>query len=257
MLDNQNTAKFTSNINSNISELKPAVDGVDQPASLREALLAGQGLQSVKSQIAQTAPQMKEDVTQFARKFNPTLGHLIFLGYFLAIFGRVIFWQGLSFDLESVRLAVFDLLAWLFGGIIGWNLLVLDNLVFAYFTHPESQLADQMRLVLAKDGPWAWCKLLFSPQKQERLAFRSLLFQLAWVLLAFFALTSTASFFGKGVVLGLGLHLLLEQWQLIRRDPQELNKRLFWQIKRAVSLTEQKYYLYLFTAIFIFLSILV
>ena len=90
--------------------------------------------------------------------------------------------------------------------------------------------------------------------EQEKLAFRSAIFMVVWVPLAFFALTSTPALFGKGVVMGIMLHVLSDAWRLERSDPQRLHVRLFWQIKRVVSNEERLAFLWLMTGIFALFS---
>lgn len=204
--------------------------------------------------------KIQEDTFSYVKNFKITLLHLILIGYLLGVFllplissfeisnlGKFEFWR-----FEGIKL-----FSWFLGGVIGWNLLVFDAVAYIYFTHPEGLMAGNSRQILHQKGIWEWLKFLFSVKVNDKPALRSVLFLTAWVVLAFFAVTSTSSFLGKGVVMGLGLHLLLENWQLQIRNPQVLNSRLFWQIKRVISMKEQKYYLYLFSFLFVILTILV
>ena len=166
----------------------------------------------------------------------------LLIGY-LAIIG-LIRWR---FDLT--------LLFWLIGGVLGWCLVALDRLVWVYWTKPETQLATQTRYLVAnKRYQEARQTLQARREEQTELSFRSVLFQLAWVPLAFFTLTSTASFFGRGLVMCLGLHILYDQWCDYCQSPEKLRRWLFWQIKRPVSLEEQQIYLWLMTAVFVILN---
>ena len=204
--------------------------------------------------------KIQEDTFSYVKNFKITLLHLILIGYLLGVFLLPLI---SSFDIgnlgkfEFFRLEGIKLFSWFLGGIIGWNLLVFDVAAYIYFTHPEGLMAGNFRQILHQKGIWEWLKFLFSVKVNDKPALRSVLFLTAWVVIAFFAVTSTSSFLGKGVVMGLGLHLLLENWQLQIRDPQVLNSRLFWQIKRAVSMKEQTYYLYLFSFLFAILTVLV
>ena len=204
--------------------------------------------------------KIQEDTFSYVKNFKITLLHLILIGYLLGVFllplissfeisnlGKFEFWR-----FEGIKL-----FSWFLGGVIGWNLLVFDAVAYIYFTHPEGLMAGNSRQILHQKGIWEWLKFLFSVKVNDKPVLRSVLFLTAWVVLAFFAVTSTSSFLGKGVVMGLGLHLLLENWQLQIRNPQVLNSRLFWQIKRVISMKEQKYYLYLFSFLFVILTILV
>lgn len=215
-----------------------------------------QGTQAVQAAV----PQVRQEIKTYAQNYNPTLHHLIFLGYLLGTFLlnnlRYFNLANLS-QLSFLWTLVRDLVSWLAGGFLGWNLLFLDNVVYIYFIHPETNLNQQAKAYLSQRGIWAWFKFVARLDLKEKLTLRSALFQAAWVILAFFTLTSTISWFGKGLVLGLGLHLLLDQWQIQLKNPQDLNRQLFWQIKRPVSLREQKWFLGIMTGIFVILSLLV
>jgi hypothetical protein len=90
--------------------------------------------------------------------------------------------------------------------------------------------------------------------EQERLAFRSALFMTIWVPLSFFALTSTTGMFGKGVVMGLMLHILYDSWLLQKKEPRRLHIRLFWLVKREITDEERLVFLWVVTAFFGLLS---
>jgi len=149
-------------------------------------------------------------------------------------------------------------LSWLIGGFIGRWLISFDRLVDVYFAHPETQLSHYVRYYLQKgQWRWAWTTLNRRKNEQLRLTFRSGLFQIIWVGLAIFALTSTASLLGKAVVMGGGLYLLLDEWEDYFHDPNFLRSWLFWQIKREVSLKEQKGFLWAMTGIMVILTLVI
>lgn len=202
--------------------------------------------------------QVKKEVTGYVKNYRPTISHLIFLGYFLVTYARVLVftWSGQSsFSWVFVLSQAGSLATWIIGGVLGWNLLVLDSIFYLYFTDPNGQLAAKSR-ELYRFNLLSWFKYLFNLDIPKR-AIGSALFGAAWILLAGFALTSTVSYFGKGVIMGLGLHLLLQMWMKQSQDPLALNSQLFWQIKRPVSNLEQKWYLWIFTGFFILLTLLV
>lgn len=91
----------------------------------------------------------------------------------------------------------------------------------------------------------------------NRSVLNSALFHLAWVILAFFTITSTNINFGKGLVMGLGFYLILEAWQKYQLSVESFKAQVFWQIKRELSIKEAQYYLYIFTGTFSLLSYLV
>lgn len=104
-----------------------------------------------------------------------------------------------------------DWLWLIIGGVVGWGLIELDKL--NYF-------------------------------KQWGLSFRTSLAAGAWVIIAIFAISSGGGRWASGLVLGLGLHLVVEFWR----------GRLVWPIKRPVSATEQKLFGYGLTLAWVILA---
>lgn len=140
------------------------------------------------------------------------------------------------------------------GVLVGVYVLFLDRIVYAY-SYPKEQLSQQFTW-LWKQRKYGQALRLLDDRRseQQKLTFRSALFMVVWVFLAFFALTSTASVFGKGVVMGLMLHVLFDAWRLQNMDSGRLNTRLFWQVGRKFSHEEQLVFLWIMTGIFVFLS---
>lgn len=145
---------------------------------------------------------------------------------------------------------------WLLGVSLGVLLVYLDRIAYIY-SFPGEQLSQQVSWYFANKQPGRALALLDSRRyEQVRLTFRSALFIVAWIPLAFFAVTSTNSLFGTGVVMGVMLHILVDTWRMQRKSPELLNTRLFWQIKRKFAIEEQLVFLWVVSAIFIALSLL-
>lgn len=85
--------------------------------------------------------------------------------------------------------------------------------------------------------------LLLSPQKPP---FRNVLFQAVLFVCAFYVITSSASFLGKGLVMAASLQLLREAWQLA--------PGFFWPLKADLSLYQQKLVIAAMTLAFLGLS---
>jgi len=68
-----------------------------------------------------------------------------------------------------------------------------------------------------------------------RSVLNSFLFHFSWLGVAVFVLTSTASTFGQGLVLGLGLYLLVEAWEIYQKSTESFRGKIFWQIERPIS----------------------
>jgi len=149
-------------------------------------------------------------------------------------------------------------LVWLWlGGVVGYGLVFLDRLVYVYLLHPHEQLSQQVQYSLRQRNLKGALELLHMRRgEQGKLSFRSFLFVVAWVPLALFALTSTGEVFAEALVMGLGLHLVYDFWRDQQENAEVLNQRLFWQVKRVVSLKEQKIFLWGFSAVFVGLSLM-
>lgn len=147
---------------------------------------------------------------------------------------------------------------WLVGGTVGYLILELDRFVDVYVANPDTKLAQEIRSRISSNQfVLAWKILLHNQKLQPKLTFRSALFQVVWVVLAFFTLTSTSSWFGKGFVLAMGLKLLLEQWQWYQKDREFLLRSLFWQINREFTTTQLRSYLLVMSGIMIWLFAMV
>jgi len=174
---------------------------------------------------------------------------IIFWSYFLATFILK-----KLFSSPLLKLSLFDLIFWLAGALAGAHFLKIDQLFYIFFSNPEDQLCLQAKWLI-KEKKFAQCwDLLSSKVEEQKLASRSILFQLAWVILAFFTLTSTLGVFGKTLVMAIGLHLLLDQWEDVL-EGQNLDW-LFWQLKKKLTLKKQKCFLWLMTGLFSFLTLL-
>jgi hypothetical protein len=145
-------------------------------------------------------------------------------------------------------------LSWVVGVVVGVLILFLDRVAYTY-SYPGEQLSQQVSWYFKQKKYLTGLELLDSRRlEQEKLTFRSALFMAVWVPLAFFTLTSTPVLFGKGVVMGLMLHILMDGWRLQKTDGQRLHVRLFWMIKRVFTNEERLVFLSIMTGIFVLFS---
>ena len=139
---------------------------------------------------------------------------------------------------------------WILGVVLGVLVLFADRIVYTY-SYPGAQISQQFAWYIKEKKYLSALELLdLRRLEQERLSFRSALFMAIWVPLSFFALTSTTGLFGKGVVMGLMLHILMDAWKLQKHEPRRLHIRLFWLIKREISDEERLVFLTILTVIF-------
>ena len=178
---------------------------------------------------------------------------LIFIGYFLGTFilGKI---GVFKFSWSFLQFVLWDFVWWFSGAVLGGYFIKLDQLFYVYFTQAEAPFSLEIKSLLKqKQKNKAW-NLLRQRVGEQRLAFRSALFQVVWIVLAFFTLTSTASVFGKTLVMAIGFHLLIDEWEAILAG--QSIAWLFWQIKRPITPKEQKGFLWIMTGVFCLLSLL-
>lgn len=148
-------------------------------------------------------------------------------------------------------------LFFLLGGVVGMLVWLADRLVYVYYTRPEEELSVRIKdLVKGKKYLEAIMILVERKHEQVHLAMNNVMFLAVWTVLAFFLLTSSLSAFAKGLVLGIGLELMYSIW-LDWKDKDYLMGRLFWPLKRKVSLDEMKIVLAVFAGLFLLASVMV
>ncbi len=178
---------------------------------------------------------------------------MVFLGYFLIIFilSRLTVF---SFSWHFLQNSFKELIPWFLGAFLGAYIIKLEQLVYVYYVAPQQPLSLQVKdLINQNQHQQAWI-LLKQKVTEQKLAFRSLVFQAIWVVLAFFTLTSTSVLLGKTLVMAIGLHLLLDEWEAVLRG--ENISWVFWQVKREIGVGEQRKFIYIMTGIFGVLSLL-
>jgi hypothetical protein len=163
----------------------------------------------------------------------------------------------LRWEFPSSFRAFFDLVGLWVGGVIGFGLLNLDRWIHVYAERPHEQLSQQVQ-GLVKKGQWkdAIETLLVRRGEQYNLAFRNGVFAVAFLPVLFFALTSTAGLFGKGIAVGVMVHFLYDAWRDQLTRPKHLNSWLFWMVNRDFTLEEQKVFLWGLTGVFGLLTLL-
>lgn len=103
---------------------------------------------------------------------------------------------------------------WLFwaGGIIGTLLPDLDHILYVFFLRPQELTSQRVSYMLTKRDFWGSLNLLAETRSERtKLIFHTATFQLIFLVLAFFVLTSSGSLMGRGLVLAFFLHLTVDQ----------------------------------------------
>lgn len=100
---------------------------------------------------------------------------------------------------------------WL-GGVFGSILPHADHYVNIYFVNPDTELSRYAKAVLSQRSIRKFIILVHSTTEQQKgLIFHTVLFQVLFVIFAFLIVTSTASLFGRGLVFGFLIHLLVDE----------------------------------------------
>lgn len=151
-------------------------------------------------------------------------------------------------------------LIYLWGGIaLGTFILDIDHLIYWFVSHPERQDSKLAKILWQKRDFQGLLGLLARyHDTHTRLIFHSAFFQGILFVLAFYIFTSGGSLFTSGLVAGMNLHLLKDEWQeYLRGKESHLNDWLFWQVQKEVSLKAQKIYLLGVSIIFLVLSLFI
>ncbi|MFH0942970.1 MAG: hypothetical protein V1810_02230 [Candidatus Beckwithbacteria bacterium] len=140
------------------------------------------------------------------------------------------------------------------GAAIGWLMPIFDYVAYVYILHPEAQISQYLKYeIVKKQFKPAWETVKRRRGEFDKLTTRGILFQLVWVVLAVFAITSTTGWFGKSLIMGLGFRVLVEEISEWRKDRASLKKKLLWQVEKEWADRELKLYLGVKAVIFAWL----
>jgi hypothetical protein len=128
------------------------------------------------------------------------------LTYFLFIFSLLVF--------ISIKRGLLNLIYWPMwvGGVIGVFLPGIDDLLYVFVFRPYELTSQRVKSMVGQKRIKDTVLLLYNTT-DERFApiFHSAFFQMVFLVLTFLVLTSSANVIGKGVVLGVSIHLLVDQ----------------------------------------------
>ena len=179
---------------------------------------------------------------------NKLLWHEIFLfGVAILLILWKLLFRNAGFDLA--------LLWWLLGLVFGFLFIFLDRFIYVFYTHKEDSLSTRVVTSFKNKKVGEGISMLLTERSEQReLVMRSFLFVGVWMVLAFFSMTSTVNFFARGLVLGIGSHLMFDVASDFLWDKNRFDL-WFWQIKRKLSDDEKKWFLGLFVLGYVFLAI--
>lgn len=166
-------------------------------------------------------------------KVNKVLLHqYVLFGLFGLLILRKILFGSFYFDL--------GILWWLMGGMFGFLFVFIDSFVFDLFAHPNDVWSDRIKAFfdkrVIKDNIET---LLREDQEPKVQIMRSILFLFVWFVLGFLTMTSVVNSFSRGLVLGIGTHLVFDFVYDYFYDSKRFEK-WFWQIKREIKHEEKR-----------------
>jgi hypothetical protein len=100
---------------------------------------------------------------------------------------------------------------WL-GGAIGVLMPDLDHIIYIFFMGPQELTSQRVGFLWEKKEYKRLIELLYETRSERKgLIFHTLFFQIIFLVLTFWIMSSSASIFGKGLVLSFALHLSIDQ----------------------------------------------
>jgi hypothetical protein len=100
---------------------------------------------------------------------------------------------------------------WL-GGILGTIMPDIDQLIYVYVLKPTETNSRRVTAMLDRRDIFGAVKTMVEARYQrDKLIFHTAQFQLIFLMLTFFVVSSSGSVFGRGIVLAFSLHLFIDQ----------------------------------------------
>jgi hypothetical protein len=140
------------------------------------------------------------------------------------------------------------------GGVVGTLLPDLDHLIYVFFLAPQELSSQRVGSMVAKRNFWEAVNFLAETRMERKeLIFHTIFFQLLFIVVTFFVITSSGSVFGRGLVLAFSLHFLVDQLVDFRETGGIDN----WFYNSPLKIPEGKIKLYLWAvlAILLFLGL--
>ena|SRR5581483_3625760 len=132
---------------------------------------------------------------------------------------------------------------WL-GGLIGAILPDIDHVIYVYYLRPYEVTSQRVMYQAQKGNLMASWNLLASTRSERtNLILHTILFQVIFVVLSFWVVTSSPSIFGRGLVLAFLLHLLLDEVM----DLRSIGNLTAWFRNLPVQFDQMQLNIYLIT----------
>lgn len=144
------------------------------------------------------------------------------------------------------------------GAAVGTFIFDLDHLFYTFLIYPDQPTSFKVKELFKSGKYQEMISVLVSTRFERiRLTFHNALFQIFFLGLAFFAVTSSGSPLGTGVVMAMALHLLVNEFQLLLTGREDyLKQMLFWPVKLTVSSQNLKFFVVVMLLAFLGLNLL-
>lgn len=143
------------------------------------------------------------------------------------------------------------------GGLLGTILPDIDHLIYVYFLFPQDLTSQRVMYGLKRGKILDTFKLMTETRSERKsLIFHSAFFQVIFWILAFWVITSSGSVLGRGLVIAMSLHLLVDEILDFRLLGNLTNWFSQGPIYLSLDYSKEKVYLLTNTVIFLALSFL-
>lgn len=143
---------------------------------------------------------------------------------------------------------------WWLGGVVGFLFVFLDRLVWAFWQRPDETLSIKLRELFGGGKLWEGLMVTLQERReQKKMMIRSVLFLAIWVVLAILTMTSVSESFGRGFMLGIGVHLGFDLVSDYLGKGREI-EWWFWQIDKEWKEKEIGWVVWGFVAVLVFLG---
>lgn len=141
------------------------------------------------------------------------------------------------------------------GVLIGTFLPDIDHMLYVLYLRPYELTSQRAKQFLGRrELVKAFDLLAMTRSERKYLVFHSILFQLVFLLLTYWVLSSSNSFFGQGLVLAFSLHLVVDQYI----DLMKLDSLTNWfqQVEFKISKEKSMFYVVGVFLLIVFLGVI-
>lgn len=150
-----------------------------------------------------------------------------------------------------------DILYWELGLVLGFLFVFSDGWWSEYLTRSDGSLIARWRLMRSeKQSVGGWISYLINENYPKQLQMmRGVLFVGCWIALAIFTMTSVGGFFAKGIMVGIGTHIV---WDYVADYfvNESLLLQRFWQIKREMAIREVELFVGVMIVVYLMLVLI-